>query len=124
MTRYNLAHPTRPDVRATYGIDDGGVVYLQVGIIDRPLFRITVTATTDIELYELLLLLVTTGFISHRDLLLAFRWSQCFSPHEIHDAGVRRTAELVCNLRHLVGETSTGNSHGQLDYQNRRKAAE
>ena len=122
MRSEHLPHPTRPDVEATYGLDDGEI-YIEIGLIDSPLFRITSTASTDVALYNALELLITTGFFERRHLLHAIRWTEWFSPEQIHDEGVRRAAEVICNLRSQIEETSTGTNHDRYQQHSRRRAA-
>lgn len=120
----HLNHPCRDDVKATCRLAEDGQVVIEVGIIDSPLFRISVSASTDVELYEALGLLVDTGFFSRRDLLHAIRWSQWFSPHQIHDEDVQRAAEVINCLRHLTQQSPQKPVYDRYEQTNRRRTAE
>lgn len=123
-TQFSLNHPTRPDVRASYELDDTGTINIEVGIDGSSLFRITTTASTDVELYEALGLLVDTGFFDRRDLLMALRWSQWFQPSEIHDADVRRAAEVIGHLRHITQRPTERLNYDRYKQHSRRRAAD
>ena len=124
MRSEHLPHPNRSDVEAICRLDEDGHVAIEVGIIDSPLFRLTSTASTDVELYETLRLLIDTGFFSRRDLLHAIRWSQWFKPDEIHDADVRRAAEVINCLRHLTQKSPQKPVYHRYKQTSRRRAAE
>ena len=124
MRSEHLPHPNRSDVEAICRLDEDGHVAIEVGIIDSPLFQINITAATDAELYNALDLLITTGFFERRHLLHAIRWTEWFEPDEIHHEGVRRAAEVICNLRSQIEETSTGTNNDRYQQQSRRRAAE
>lgn len=106
-----LRHPTRPDVEATYGIDETDTICIEIGVVDSPLFEITTTASTDVELFAVLALLVDTGFFERRDLLHALRWTEWFQPDEIHDPDVRRAAEVVYNLKQITFSRVRSSDH-------------
>ena len=118
-----LNHPTRPDVEATLRADENNQVAIEVGIVKSPLFRIVQTASTDVELYDALGLLVDTGFFDRRDLLMALRWTQWFSPEQIHDESVRRAAEVIGHLRQITHQSIQRPNHDRYKRPSRRKSA-